>query len=599
MKLSIILIDWNVRESYHSVEYLNRQTIERKNYEIIWVEYYNKQSSILKQYEKEGKLDKYIVLGHSQASHYHKHIAWNEGVLSSVGDILVFPDSDAMFKDSFVETILNFFEKQKNAFLLIDEVRNKNKKYYPFNFPSFEEVLNDEKSENYNKVSKTTNGLTAKNKKIQLPESFFIRNYGACLCVLKTHFVKCGGLDEFEGYRSYICGVYELVFRLKNKGLKECWSEKEFLIHTYHPWMNPGKDKMGPHFRHLSALGLFQYYLKNTLPLKENKQILKLRTQGKGNLTKDKYSIVFVISDKNKNKFLQIYYNLQKATTRDFCILLPYKVKENFNNVFYIKNLDNIEDKFDLLKKYGEVVVIQSDSYFFSENELDKFFNLNNDFIKFDIYKCFQKGFLWTKSNTKTMDCIFKANKIKNYNDFKIKSANTKVGDLKLFDFNCNGLKTNIDYNNLINDILNLEFLINGLGKYELLNKAKLVFEKAIARNDFLTYFFLNRCSLMEFYRFIGVFKQKERGFSLKGYMFLAENIDFVLKHTIKKIPEKFNFIAIEIKRDLTYFKGVSYFHIGDIYMKSKEYKNAKLYFEQCLTYIPDHRKAKEFLRIL
>ena len=36
-KVSVILIDWGVRESFHSVHYLNRQTVNRDDYELIWV----------------------------------------------------------------------------------------------------------------------------------------------------------------------------------------------------------------------------------------------------------------------------------------------------------------------------------------------------------------------------------------------------------------------------------------------------------------------------------------------------------------------------------------------------------------------------------
>ncbi len=599
MKVSIILIDWNVRESYHSVEYLNNQTVTRDKYELIWVEYYDKKSKTLEQYLKNGKLDKYIVLGNSDNSHYHKHITWNKGALVSKGEVLVFPDSDAMFKQTFVEEILNFFSNNQDAFLLIDEVRNKNPKFYPFNFPSIEEVLNDSKSENYNKIAKTTNGLTGKNKEMHLPDSFFVRNYGACLCVLKKHFIECGGIDEFEGYRSYICGVYELVFRMKNKGLKECWSEKEFLIHTFHPWMNPKNDKMGPHFRHLSALSLFQYYLKQTLPLKENMEIFKLRTKENANLNKNNYSVVFVVLDNNKDNFFRTYCNLQKATTRDFCVLLPYEIQEKFNNVFFIKDIVKLEDKFRLLKQYGETAVILNQNCFLNENEVDKFFKLNQKFAKFNVFKCFQNGFLWEQVENETINCIFKTNNIENYTDFKNKLEKTKTNSLELFDFNCNCLKKNSIYDNFIDETLNLDFSINSLGKVELLNNAKCLLDKITNQKNFLNYFFLKRCSLMEFYRFIGIFKNRQNETALKGYGFLVENIDFILKTNTKKIPEKFGWITTEIIRDLHYFKGVSCFHMGDIYMKLNEHKKAQPMFEKCLKYITEHKKAKSFLEIL
>ena len=41
-EVSLILLDWSVRESFHTLEYLNRQRFERSRYEIIWIEYYDR-----------------------------------------------------------------------------------------------------------------------------------------------------------------------------------------------------------------------------------------------------------------------------------------------------------------------------------------------------------------------------------------------------------------------------------------------------------------------------------------------------------------------------------------------------------------------------
>src|SRR5262249_2065053 len=39
-RMSIILLDWGVRESFHSLKYLNEQTVPRDQYEILWLEFY-------------------------------------------------------------------------------------------------------------------------------------------------------------------------------------------------------------------------------------------------------------------------------------------------------------------------------------------------------------------------------------------------------------------------------------------------------------------------------------------------------------------------------------------------------------------------------
>ena len=36
--VSMILLDWSCRESFHSLDYLARQTVPREQYEIVWIE---------------------------------------------------------------------------------------------------------------------------------------------------------------------------------------------------------------------------------------------------------------------------------------------------------------------------------------------------------------------------------------------------------------------------------------------------------------------------------------------------------------------------------------------------------------------------------
>lgn len=69
-KVSIIFLDWSCRESFHSLDYLTKQTVDRDQYEIIWVEYYSRRSEeISRRMEadkldgKHSPLDQWIVMG--------------------------------------------------------------------------------------------------------------------------------------------------------------------------------------------------------------------------------------------------------------------------------------------------------------------------------------------------------------------------------------------------------------------------------------------------------------------------------------------------------------------------------------------------------
>ncbi|HOK57268.1 MAG TPA: hypothetical protein PKV21_07980 [bacterium] len=273
-EVSIILIDWSVRHSFHILEYLNNQTIDRNNYEIIWIEYYDrKPEKIEKKLNnsiKKGKsvLDKWVILEMPREVYYHKHLMFNVGIILSEGEIICIPDSDAMVKKTFVETIIKEFKKNQNIVLHIDEIRNENKKFYPFNYPSFEEVLGEGRVLRWD-------GKTDIEK---LDDPIHLLNYGACMCAKKEDLIKIGGADEHIDYLGHICGVYEMTFRLRNYGLKEVWLKEEFLYHTWHPGESGSFDYMGPHDGlNMSTTALNVLITKRILPLQENKSIKIIR----------------------------------------------------------------------------------------------------------------------------------------------------------------------------------------------------------------------------------------------------------------------------------------------------------------------------------
>jgi len=53
----------------------------------------------------------------------------------------MFLDSDAIVRGTFVQSALDTFEQNPDIALHYDQVRNHDKKYYPFNYPPIEEIL--------------------------------------------------------------------------------------------------------------------------------------------------------------------------------------------------------------------------------------------------------------------------------------------------------------------------------------------------------------------------------------------------------------------------------------------------------------------------
>jgi hypothetical protein len=230
-RLSIILLDWGVRESFHSLHYLNRQTVARDQYELIWLEFYGRkplklQEMVFRQGKEAPLIDQWIVAGYDTDTIFNKHRLYNLGLLVSQGHYCVICDSDAIFTPNFVANLLEGFAQTPRAVLHLDEIRNSDPRFHPFAYPSIAEVLGAGCT---NWQGSTSRGLD--NSRDIIHEA----NYGACMAAARDDLVEIGGADEHIDYLGYICGPYDMTFRLVNHGLAERWLKSEYLYHVWHP----------------------------------------------------------------------------------------------------------------------------------------------------------------------------------------------------------------------------------------------------------------------------------------------------------------------------------------------------------------------------
>lgn len=345
-KISLILLDWGVRESFHLLHYLSLQTVDRANFEVILIEYYSTRSKAAEQFNHQ--IDTWLLLEMPQHCYYHKHLMYNAGIVVANGDIIVICDSDSMVKKSFIETIISEFEKNENLVLHIDQFRNNNKEFYPFNYPSFEEVTG--KGCVNHKNGKTTGLWDTK-------DTLHSRNYGACMCAKRNHIISIGGSDEHVDFVGYICGPYDLTFRLINKGLKEKWHENEFMYHTWHPGQAGIDNYIGHHDgRYMSTTALEALVSRRLFPHIENQAIRCLRTRTDNDLLEklidplyqkklDKSGIIFsdfgfmkkqkkrLLIDASHYKFKKILSKIKKK------IVLARKNISNVNNFIVLLSM--------------------------------------------------------------------------------------------------------------------------------------------------------------------------------------------------------------------------------------------------------------------
>lgn len=101
-ELSIVLLDWSCRESFHLFKYLSAQSVDREKFEILWVEYYDQRAKGIEAAIRKSQLsgthppvDKWIVLEMPRNLYYHKHLMYNVGIVAGSVKIVTFCDSDA------------------------------------------------------------------------------------------------------------------------------------------------------------------------------------------------------------------------------------------------------------------------------------------------------------------------------------------------------------------------------------------------------------------------------------------------------------------------------------------------------------------------
>src|SRR5262249_26347088 len=147
--------------------------------------YYDHLSPAAQKFEAE--IDTWLLLEMPEECYYHKHLMYNAGIVFAGGAIVMFGDSDAMVRPTFVSTIVDKFESDPLLVYHLDEFRNVRRDFYPFNYPSFDDVLGDGC---INNVKGKTKGV------VDTIDPMHSRNYGACMCASRKDLIAIGGADE-------------------------------------------------------------------------------------------------------------------------------------------------------------------------------------------------------------------------------------------------------------------------------------------------------------------------------------------------------------------------------------------------------------------
>jgi hypothetical protein len=290
-KVSLILLDWSCRERFHALDWLNRQNVPREQYELIWVELYDRVVP-----EAIEKTD--IVITCGQKGLYHKHVGYNAGLIHAKGKVITICDSDAVFPEDFIASIIESFN------LTTSET------------PDSKVLMH------YQWRSSATypDGISQIHELRMYPWADLWPNVGACMSVTKSDAIRFGGFDEHKSFRGYLCGPYDLGWRLINAGLPEIWHDESVALwHFSHPdppatygqsfSLKMWREKSYPHIDHHALMAVEAFSTGRLLPLEENLEIHRIRMNQRriGTKFEEKYAWITGQYGFSKRQMLKLH----------------------------------------------------------------------------------------------------------------------------------------------------------------------------------------------------------------------------------------------------------------------------------------------------
>jgi glycosyltransferase involved in cell wall biosynthesis len=203
--ISIILIDGSFRESFHALDFFGRQTFPHEQYELIWVEYYDKVDPRLA--AKAAQYPNFQIITLGRTGLYHSAYCRNAGVRASRGELIVYADGDVVVEEDFLQLIWNEHQKTDDLVIFLyrrDEPRAAHRADWDLAH------------------------LQAAGR-IQ-----HTQNYGACFSVRRQWLVEINGWEQHVVFASHFnYHGLDIYTRFKNLGLAVKWHPG---IRLYHPW---------------------------------------------------------------------------------------------------------------------------------------------------------------------------------------------------------------------------------------------------------------------------------------------------------------------------------------------------------------------------
>ena len=213
-KISIIMVDGSFRESYHAIDFFCSQSLAAEDYELIWVEYYDKAHPKLVEKIAQYPNARLVTLGRTGI--YHSSYCFNEGIAESAGELIVIPDGDLVAEPDALEVIWREHETNDKLVMYL----------WRYEEPKERHVAE----------------ITLEHlREVCVLKSF--SNFGACLTLRKKWLMQINGYEQHPVFESgFHANGKDVNLRLKNLGLHIMWHPSLKLYHPWHPFTSASAD---------------------------------------------------------------------------------------------------------------------------------------------------------------------------------------------------------------------------------------------------------------------------------------------------------------------------------------------------------------------
>jgi len=205
-KISVLLVDGSYRPHFAVIDSLKQQAFTAEDFEVLWIEYYNRVEKEL--INKMTGRENFRVITLGESGTYHSSYCFNRGIVEARGGLLVIADADVLVEAGFLETIWKEHQADERLVMYIyrmDEPERSGPICLDLDYLKKNCVLNNP------------------------------ANYGGCLTVRKKWLLEINGYEQQELFRTggdHASGL-DVYTRFKNLGMRIMWHPG---LRMYHPW---------------------------------------------------------------------------------------------------------------------------------------------------------------------------------------------------------------------------------------------------------------------------------------------------------------------------------------------------------------------------